>query len=345
MLADVRPSIWIVWRGDAEAERVGLASNERLRPVFDALAGVGATAEPVIYRDEVADGVRRRLARCDGVLAWVDPVGLGETRALFDRVLRDIGNAGVWIGSHPDVIDLIGTKDVLYDTRFLGWGSDVRRYDRFAEFVDEFPAVLASGPRVLKPRRGNGGIGVWKVELVDTGRVRIHQADARDTVTADVSLPEFLRRFDGSFEEGGRLIDQPFQPRIVEGLIRVYLVANRVVGFATQSAQTLLDTPGAAANVMGLPSSKTMFGPDTDRFAVLRHQVQGVWVPDMQRLFGVPTGRLPALWDCDLILGPPDDSGRDTYVLCEINASCITPYPPEAATALARHAIASLTTV
>jgi hypothetical protein len=65
----------------------------------------------------------------------------------------------------------------------------------------------------------------------------------------------------------------------------------------------------------------------------------------MQRLFGVPTGRLPALWDCDFILGPPDDSVRDTYVLCEINASCITPYPPEAATALAGHAIASLTTV
>jgi hypothetical protein len=310
--------------------------------VFEALADVGATAEPVIYRDEVSDGVRQRLAGFDGVLAWVDPVGRGETRAVFDRVLRDIGNAGVWIGSHPDVIDLIGTKDVLYDTRSLGWGSDIRRYERFAEFVDKFPAMLETGPRVLKPRRGNGGIGVWKVELINTGRVRVHQADVRDTVTADVSLPEFLLRFERSFDDGGRLIDQPFQSRIVEGLIRVYLVAHRVVGFATQSAQTLLDTPETAANVMGLPSAKTMFRPDDDRLAVLRHQVEGVWVPDMQRLLGVPTGRLPALWDCDFILGPPDDGGQDTYVLCEINASCITPYPPEAAAALATHAIASV---
>ena len=344
MLADVKPRFGIVWRGDVEAERLGLASNERLRPVFEALADVGATAEPVVYRDEIADDVRQRLAGFDGVLAWVDPVGRGETRAVFDRILRDVGNTGVWIGSHPDVIDLIGTKDVLYDTRFLGWGSDVRRYDRFAEFADEFPAVLETGPRVLKPRRGNGGIGVWKVELVGTGRVRVHQADVRDTATADVSLPEFLRRFEGSFGDGGRLIDQPFQPRIVEGLIRAYLVADRVVGFATQSAQTLLDTPGAAANVMGLPAAKTMFGPDADSFAVLRREVEGAWVPDMQRLLGVPTARLPALWDCDFLLGPPDDGGRDTYMLCEINASCITPYPVEAAPALARLAIASITT-
>jgi len=311
MLADVKPRFGIVWRGDVGAERLGLTSNERLRPVFEALADVGATAEPVVYRDEIADDVRQRLAGFDGVLAWVDPVGRGETRAVFDRVLRDVGNAGVWIGSHPDVIDLIGTKDVLYDTRLLGWGSDVRRYER------------------------------W---LVGTGRVRVHQADVRDTATADVSLPEFLRRFEGSFGDGGRLIDQPFQPRIVEGLIRAYLVADRVVGFATQSAQTLLDTPGAAANVMGLPAAKTMFGPDADSFAVLRREVEGAWVPDMQRLLGVPTARLPALWDCDFLLGPPDDGGRDTYMLCEINASCITPYPVEAAPALARLAIASITT-
>jgi hypothetical protein len=312
--------------------------------VFEALADLGSTAEPVIYRDEIADGVRQRLAGFDGVLAWVDPIGRGETRVLFDRVLRDIGDAGVWIGSHPDVIDLIGTKDVLYDTRVLGWGSDVRRYERFAELVDEFPAALENGPRVLKPRRGNGGIGVWKVELVDTGRIRVHQADVRDTVTEDVSLPEFLRRFDRSFDDGGRLIDQPFQPRIVEGLIRAYLVGNRVVGFATQSAQTLLDTPAAAANVMGLPAAKAMFDPDAERFAVLRHRVEDVWVPEMQGLLGVTTERLPALWDCDFILGSPDEGGRDTYVLCEINASCITPYPPEAAPALARLAIASIIT-
>ena len=112
-LADVKPRLAIVWRGDAEAERLGLTSNERLRAVFEALADVGATAEPVIYRDGVAEGVRQRLAGFDGVLAWVDPIGAGETRAVFDRILRDVGNTGVWIGSHPDVIDLIGTKDVL----------------------------------------------------------------------------------------------------------------------------------------------------------------------------------------------------------------------------------------
>ena len=34
--------------------------------------------------------------------------------------------------------------------------------------------------------------------------------------------------------------------------------------------------------------------------------------------------------DADFLLGPPVEDGTDTYVLCEINCSCVTPFPPEA---------------
>jgi hypothetical protein len=48
--------------------------------------------------------------------------------------------------------------------------------------------------------------------------------------------------------------------------------------------------------------------------------------------------RLPVLWDADFLFGPKTANGEDTYVLCEINASCITPFPPEAPAKIAERA-------
>ena len=60
--------------------------------------------------------------------------------------------------------------------------------------------------------------------------------------------------------------------------------------------------------------------------------------PALQRRFGIETGSLPLLWDCDFMLGPKSPSGADTYVLCEINASSVWPFPESALVPLARAA-------
>lgn len=51
------------------------------------------------------------------------------------------------------------------------------------------------------------------------------------------------------------------------------------------------------------------------------------WVPAMQTLLDIPTASLPALWDADFLYGPKTEDGSDIYVLCEINASSVAPYP------------------
>jgi hypothetical protein len=57
----------------------------------------------------------------------------------------------------------MGTKEILYRTRHLGWGTDTGLYPSPGAFADEFPARLAAaGPRVLKQNRGNGWQGVRK---------------------------------------------------------------------------------------------------------------------------------------------------------------------------------------
>ena len=73
-------------------------------------------------------------------------------------------------------------------------------------------------------------------------------------------------------------------------------------------------------------------------------QLETEWVPALQEQLDLSRERLPVIWDADFLLGPSADDGTDTYVLCEINCSCVTPFPPEAPERIARATVESLTT-
>jgi uncharacterized protein DUF6815 len=346
--------------------------DSRLAPVVAALADVGLTGAPVVYDGAAAEVLREQLLAVDGVLVWVDPVTQdGAPRTVLDAVLREVASDGVWVSAHPDVVDVMGTKEVLYGTRSLGWGSDTHLYATAEDFTERFPQRLAAGAaRVLKHNRGNGGIGVWKVQLVaddvapdaagsrgagPDALVRIQSAQVRDGVgIQECTLGEFLRQRAEEFiasGEGGRLVDQLFQPRVDEGMIRCYLVQDKVVGFARQwspvapsagARNAPADAAGQVFSVMGLPPHKTMYDRDEPDFQELRARVEDEWVPGMKALLGLSTAALPAIWDADFLLGPMDSTGEDTYVLCEINASCVLPFPDGAPREIARTVLASL---
>jgi hypothetical protein len=345
VVSDSAARIALVFRGDRGMPDAR-AQHPRLGPVFDALAAEGLAPEAVVFSEDAIAEVRDRLHRVDGVLVWVDPVTGDADRMQLDAMLREVAAVGVWISAHPDVIMQMGTKEVLYRTRELGWGSETYRYRTVGELEQELPARLAGGgARVLKQLRGNGGIGVQKVELVTPGVatrdavVRVQYARTRDEGTEDLALGELMSRCAKYFTYSGGagcLIDQPFQPRISEGIIRSYLVKGEVVGFARQYPESGSD------RVFGLPSQKTMFRPDEPAFDRLRAKLECEWVPAMQTLVDVDPDALPALWDADFLFGPKDDAGDDTYVLCEINVSSVLPFPPEAPPRLARAVRAAL---
>jgi hypothetical protein len=343
----------LVFRGDRRGPGA-LAANPRLQPVANALAGVGLAVETAVYSDDAVNDVRDQLLAVDGALVWVDPVSGGEDRAQVDSMLREVAASGVWVSAHPDVILKMGTKEVLYRTRDLGWGSETYLYRTVEELAQQFPDRLASGEaRVLKQYRGNGGIGVQKVELVggtpSNGDVvvRVQNARTRDDVTEEMPLGELVRRcaryFDYS-EGAGRLVDQPFQPRITEGIIRCYLVKSEVVGFARQhpSRPSRTVDPAAVDRTFGLPSEKSIFARDEPAFRVLRSRLETEWVPALQAIVDVDDASLPALWDADFLFGPKTDDGADTYILCEINVSSVLPFPPAAPALLARATLAAI---
>ena len=126
--------IAVLWRGDREARRQATPQNNRYHRIFEELAALGITAEPAVFDEEFADEVRRQLLAVDGVLVWVDPLSRGRTRAVLDPLLREVASQGPWVSAHPDVILGMGTKEVLYRTRNLGWGAETRRYRTAAQF-------------------------------------------------------------------------------------------------------------------------------------------------------------------------------------------------------------------
>lgn len=331
----------ILWRGDAQARRAATPQNNRFHRIFEELDALGIRAEPAVYAEEFADDVREQLLSADGVLVWVDPIHQGRTRAALDPLLRDVATRGPWVSAHPDVIMKMGVKEVLHRTKRLGWGADTHLYRSAAEFASSFPSRLqSSGPRVLKQNRGNAGQGVWKVELVSDQAgaakiVRVLQAQ-RGSIPQDMRLEEFMTRCEPYFDADDCMVDQPFAPRLPDGMIRCYMGADKVVGFGHQLIKALIPPPPEGPDSPAAqPGPRIMHGADAAPFQTLRAKMEDEWTPQMMRLLGLDAASLPIIWDADFLYGPRTATGEDTYVLCEINVSSCFAIPDQAPAAIA----------
>jgi hypothetical protein len=198
--------------------------------------------------------------------------------------------------------------------------------------------VAKGQARVLKQLRGNGGNGVWKVALDQPDPsphpetvVRVRHAK-RGSIENKVTLAEFFALCAPYFSnQGGGIVDQAYQERLPEGMVRCYLVHDRVVGFGHQAVNALFPAPpGVPPSEAPQPGTRVYHPPGLPPFQALKTKLEQQWVPEMQRLLDIRRAELPVLWDCDFLLGPKNASGGDTYVLCEINVSSVAPYPETA---------------
>jgi hypothetical protein len=338
--------VGLLWRAEWDPPQpdVPIVENCRLRGVFAAFAELGVVAEPVAYSDDEAEAVREQLLELDGVLVWVNPIEQGLDRSQLDRLLREVAASGVWVSAHPDVILKMATKKVLVDTKEMSWGTDCRLYLTASELRDQLPARLAERDAlVLKQARGMGGQGVWKVELdgangaaPDGPWVQAQHA-TRDSSPERLRLSEFLLRCEPYFTGDGLMVEQPFLERIGEGLIRVYLTHDEVVGFAHQYPRGLAPPSQAAA-----PSGKALEPPTAAAYSDLRTLMESDWLPEMRQILGIETPTLPVIWDADFLYGQKTASGDDTYLLCEINASSTFAFPEFAMPAVAQAAVSQI---
>jgi hypothetical protein len=335
----------LLYPGDRALRDRSDPAESRFAALFDAFAAAGIPAQPAIYHDDFAAEVAAQLRDVDVVQVWCNPIEGGRRRDRLDALLREVAAAGVLVSAHPDTILRLGTKDVLVATRDLPFGSDVHRVDSLARLQAELPDRLRGGARVLKQHRGHSGIGVWRVEPLVPGepqgllRVRHAQRGSSEEL---LDLQALLARMAPYFEaaNGGHMVDQAWQPRLAEGMVRAYLVEDRVAGFGLQAVNALYPTPAGEHAVQ--PGPRLYYDADLPECQQLRARLEQEWIALLGASVGLARDQLPLLWDCDFLPGEPDAHGRARHVLCEVNVSSVSPFPPSAIAPLVQAVAARL---
>jgi len=325
-------SIALLYPGDRTARERSDPSQSRFAALFEAFAADGVQAEPCVWHDDFADEVAAQLQDVQGVLVWCNPIEGGRRRDRLDALLREVASTGVFVSTHPETVLRLGTKDVLFETRDLPFGSEVYRVDSLEQLAAQLPARLELGARVLKQVRGHSGIGVWRVEACAGSNaiqpmLKVRHAQ-RGSDEESMDMPRLLRRMAPYFEpaQGGHMIDQAWQPRLADGMVRAYLVEDRVTGFGHQAVNALFPAlPGQSAPQ---PGPRLYHGPDLSEFQPLRKLLESGWIQLLRERVGVLREQLPLLWDCDFMFGEPASDGTPRFVLCEVNVSSVSPFPP-----------------
>ncbi|WJY67450.1 Cj0069 family protein [Corynebacterium auris] len=300
-------------------------------PIVNAIKEKGWNAEVVYFRPEWAEDLFSYVSEnFDGYISRVNPGNVpGGEKGYFDLLTR-LSEAGLVGMSTPDEMMAYGAKDALVklnDTDLVP--SDTAAYYEVEDFHNTFPTSLSYGERVLKQNRGSTGSGIWRVRLADADLAasvepgtalpldtEIKCTEAVDNHTETRQLGEFMDFCDQYIVgDNGMLVDMRFLPRIVEGEIRILLVGPHPVFVVHKKPAE----GGDAFSATLFSGAKYTYNkPEEwqeliDLFAEARPVIA-------EKLGG---DNIPLIWTADFMLADDDETGADTYVLGEINCSCV----------------------
>ena len=299
-------------------------TEEKYRALAEKFVQSNMSVETVLYNDTLVDSYRQSLNQLDALLVWVNPVEQGQNRNVLDELLVELESAGVFVSSIPETIMKIGTKDVLFKTRNLEWGSDVELYATLEDFRNRFPASIMNGQtRVLKQFRGNGGDGVFKVRAMERDILVLHAK--RGAVEERMDANTFFDHFSGYFVGGGPMLNQEWNDNIANGMVRCYMSGHHVAGFGYQEINALYPQDGPVS-----PGRRFYFTEQCALFADLRMLMEERWIDQLLEVSDLGAEKLPVIWDADFFINSmvPNSPGR--YTLCEINVSSVSPVPESA---------------
>jgi hypothetical protein len=322
-----RTDIGFMIYGQDESEK-SIFSEEKYRELANYFVQRGSTVRSIVYNNTIAESLKMELADLAVLLVWVNPIEEGEDRRILDALLVELSSGGVLVSTHPDVIKKIGTKLVLFDTRKMDWGGDVRLYKTADEFRATFPQSMEIGvPRVLKRFRGDGGKGVFKVWKTKDEQfpVRLLHAE-RGSEEQSLTLDAFHAQMATYFLDGNPVVDQEWNNNILNGVVRCYLSGSEVVGFGYQEVNALY--PRLSGPVS--PGKRYYFTENCGLFQDLRSLVEKEWIHELLSIAVLPESSLPVIWDIDLFIDMDARTPKKKYSLCEINVSCVSPFPESA---------------
>jgi hypothetical protein len=110
-------------------------------------------------------------------------------------------------------------------------------------------------------------------------------------------------------------------------MVRAYLCGAKVAGFGYQEIVALHPVTPQDDFTRQQPSRRYYYTEDCILFQRLRVLLETEWIPALQKLRKLPDDELPLLWDVDFFFGEAPDPA---FILCEINVSCVSPFPESA---------------
>lgn len=299
-------------------------------PIVRSIIEQGWHAEVVYYRPEWTEDLFEYVSgRFDGYISRVNPGNIpGGERGYFDLLTR-LSAAGLVGMSTPEEMMAYGAKDALVklaETDLVP--ADTQAYYRVGDFHEIFPTSLSFGERVLKQNRGSTGSGIWRVQLADKALAasvepgtalpldtELRCTEAVDNHTEIRKLGEFMDFCDQYIiGDNGMLVDMRFMPRIIEGEIRILLVGPHPVFVVHKKPAEGGDNFSATlfSGAKYTYDSPAQWQELVDMFADARPVIA-------EKLGG---DNIPLIWTADFMLDTAVD-GSDSYVLGEINCSCV----------------------
>ncbi|AKK10501.1 Cj0069 family protein [Corynebacterium uterequi] len=300
-------------------------------PIVNAIIDAGWHSEVVYYHpDNAAEIFDRVSTEFDAYISRVNPGTIPGGEKGYFELLTKLADAGLVGMSTPADMMAYGAKDALVKLNQTPLvPEDTAAYYEVEQFHETFPTSLSYGERVLKQNRGSTGEGIWRVRLADAELAEtvtpgtalpldtaLKCTEAVDNKTHDYTLGEFMDFCDQYIiGDNGMLVDMRFMPRIVEGEIRILLVGPDPVFIVHKKPAEGGDSFSATLfSGAKYTYNKPEEWPELlDMFEKAR--------PVIAENLG-EQGDVPLIWTADFMLDDAED-GSDTYVLGEINCSCV----------------------
>jgi len=296
------------------------------KPILDAIEEItDYKTEIVFYRpNRKYDLLEYLKQKAVAVISRINPGNLKEVDEYF-QFLKALGNSGVEIHTHPDVMINLDFKDILAKLKGTKLGDDETYfYHTYTDFVRKFPADLdVHGIRVLKTNYGSTGEGVYLVSKKDDGSIFSVEAVNNDKYYYD-NINEFLEKFEVKFEEESEnaayfkgktgFVGCRYLERIAEGEIRVLLVNDKAISVVHKKPQE-----GEFSATLFSGAKYKYESPEDPKWK----DVVDLTKKGLKDIKTFLNGQnYPLLWTMDYILDYNED-GTDKYVLSEINCSCV----------------------
>jgi len=317
-------------------------AEDKYRLLAEKMAERQWAVRTLTYHDSRRGALRDEARECDAVLVWINPFEPQLDRSALDAILRELAGAGVLVSAHPDSILRIGTKEVLVTTQSLGWSVEAFVHRSLADFRQRFPATVRRvRTRILKQYRGHSGRGVWKVTALASDTFEVRSA-SQDEPLREFGEEAMIAFFETEvFTRGSHLVEHRWVATMDRGMVRAYMCGTRVVGFGYQEIVALHPTTANEDFTRQQPSRRYYYTENCFLFQKLRERLENDWIQELQKLMAMRSSEFPLLWDADFFFGGPPDS---EFLLCEINASCVSPFPESAITPLIAELEARLAT-